>query len=155
MVLDKLLELHPHLATIPDDAPEGLDTPLPTAPPIDWTKAGNVIPVGGGENGVDGETEGEVEKPTWEDWALCLGAEIMAGVRQEVWKRLHYTCSAGIAHNKAMAKVSLSPRPDSRRLKLMIQLCSSWRKPMNQTVLRHAAVSSFLHDKAFTDVSRL
>jgi DNA polymerase eta len=31
---------------------------------------------------------------TWEDWALCVGAEIMADVRAEIWKRLHYTCSA-------------------------------------------------------------
>lgn len=105
MVIDKLLALHPHLAAVPEDATEGLDTPLPPAPPIDWSKAGNVVPISS-DGGVDGETQGEIEKPTWEDWALCLGAEIMAGVRAEVWKRLHYTCSAGIAHNKAMAKVS-------------------------------------------------
>lgn len=50
--------------------------------------------------------------PTWHDWALCIGAEIMGEVRKAVWERLHYTCSAGIAHNKAMAKVSLRWRSD-------------------------------------------
>lgn len=93
MVLDKLLELHPHLGNVPSS---GLDTPLPPAPPVDWSKAGNVVPAEHDELG-----------STWEDWALCIGAEIMASVREEVWVRLHYTCSAGIAHNKAMAKVSL------------------------------------------------
>lgn len=131
MVIDRLLELHPYLATVPDDAPDGLDSPLPKAPPIDWTKAGNVFPVNGdvedksagaGEDpnadGADGRSaiadEGEQhvwssqksddgrefgrggsgESDTWEDWALCIGGEIMADVRAEVWKRLHYTCTA-------------------------------------------------------------
>lgn len=133
MALDRLLELHPHLATVPPDAPDGLDTPLPPAPPIDWSRAGNLVPTGremeeveaargageeysddgGGEKGDDGadmmderERRGETDGSTWEDWALCMGAEIMAEVRKAVWDRLHYTCSAGIAHNKAMAKVS-------------------------------------------------
>lgn len=109
MVIDKLLALHPHLASVPEDATEGLDTPLPPAPPIDWARAGNVVPIATG-GGIDEEVEGDIEKPTWEDWALCLGAEIMAEVRAEIWKRLHYTCSAGIAHNKAMAKVRVTSK---------------------------------------------
>lgn len=136
MAIDRLLALFPHLATVPEDAPEGLDSPLPPAPPIDWAKAGNIFPINGeidadvqiaAEEDVkseDGEEHadknGDVD--TWEDWALCMGAEIMAELREEVWKRLHYTCSAvcltirtsvgkaltiqGIAHNKAMSKVS-------------------------------------------------
>jgi DNA polymerase eta len=112
MVIDRLLLAHPYLATVPDDAPEGIDSTLPPAPHIDWTKAGNVVPVGGepsadGSIGLDGsdgaeiplsqDAEGEESRrsqDSWEDWALCLGAEIMAEVRTEVWKRLHYTCSA-------------------------------------------------------------
>lgn len=119
MVIDRLLVIHPHLAELPDDAPDGLDSPLPCPPPIDWTKAGNVFPVegeagaasGGGEEDTQGR-EGHVsssqksddgERPglkggrhdvSWEDWALCLGAEIMAEMREEVWNQLHYTCSA-------------------------------------------------------------
>lgn len=134
MAIDRLLAIHPYLSEPPPDAPEGLDSPLPRPPPIDWTKAGNVFPLDGeesskpSEHAEAGEGEGHMyssqksdddhrpggtengKRPdrgvTWEDWALCLGAEIMAEVREEVWKRLHYTCSAGIAHSKAMSKVS-------------------------------------------------
>ena len=118
MVIDRLLATHPYLAAPPPDAPEGLDSPLPEAPPIDWTKAGEVFPVNGEESEpVSAEHEDDIEgggepfssqrsdeEPritkggdagaTWEDWALCYGAEIMAEIRGEVWKRLHYTCSA-------------------------------------------------------------
>lgn len=100
MVLERLLELHPYLRSVPEDAPEGLDSPLPSPPPIDWSKAGHIVPVA--DSGDEGAGEGEVEghegvedaATTWGDWALCVGAEIMAEVREEVWKRLHYTCSA-------------------------------------------------------------
>ena len=138
MSLSRLLALHPHLATVPADAPDGLDTPLPPAPPVDWSRAGNLVPterelvarrieegldeVNSDDEGDEAtageqhERRGETSGETWEDWALCMGAEIMGEVRQAVWDRLHYTCSAGIAHNKAMAKVSwlASARPFSR-----------------------------------------
>lgn len=114
-VVERLLALHPFLASVPDDAPDGLDSPLPPAPPIDLSKAGNVFPIGdaddaGGHEEEDGDgprssQDGPAAGPGWEDWALCMGAEIMSELRAEVFKRLHYTCSAGIAHNKAMAKV--------------------------------------------------
>ncbi|OCF37906.1 hypothetical protein I316_00130 [Kwoniella heveanensis BCC8398] len=164
MVVERLLILHPYLSTIPDDAPEGIDSPLPPAPPISWGKAGNVFPINGdteagdglgedGEQGEDGERQeersedGEGEEierrirsrgDTWEDWALCVGAELMKDVRDEVFRQLHYTCSAGIAHNKAMAK-----------------LCSAWKKPNNQTVLRGSATAAFLRDRDFTDIRTL
>jgi DNA polymerase eta len=124
MVIDRLVALHPYLAAPPADAPDGLDSALPRPPPIDWTKAGNVFPINGeeahaavSEEAEVGEGEGHMyssqrsdedgngpggreggSKPengvSWEDWALCIGAEIMAEVREEVWKKLHYTCSA-------------------------------------------------------------
>ncbi|WVQ74905.1 hypothetical protein IAR50_004513 [Cryptococcus sp. DSM 104548] len=157
MVLERLLLEHPYLATVPPDAPNGIDSPLPAPPPIDWSKSGNVFPINGKEHD-DGEDEGggggeEVTseggddgagsgsgrdsggRDTWEDWALCIGGEIMSEVRAEVYKRLHYTCTAGIAHNKSLAK-----------------LCSAWKKPNNQTILRSAAVAAFLRDREFTDV---
>ncbi|WVF72776.1 hypothetical protein IAT40_007594 [Kwoniella sp. CBS 6097] len=164
MVIERLLTLHPYLSTIPDDAPDGIDSPLPPAPPISWGKAGNVFPINcdtadgagthedGGEaddgereeeRSDDGEGE-EVERritgrgDTWEDWALCVGAELMRDVRDEVFRQLHYTCSAGIAHSKAMAK-----------------LCSAWKKPNNQTVLRGSATAAFLRDRDFTDIRTL
>ena len=115
MVNERMLAQHPYLSAVPPDAPDGLDSILPPAPPIDWTKAGEVFPINGDdsdgereedadgdERSEDGRSEdGQIVTPrkrrneaTWGDWALCLGAEIMAEVREEVWKRLHYTCSA-------------------------------------------------------------
>lgn len=101
MVVERLLEVHPYLRAVPEDAPDGLDSPLPRAPPIDWAKAGHVVPVNDGQAGEEGDGDGvapgeggEDASATWGDWALCIGAEIMADVRAEVWKRLHYTCSA-------------------------------------------------------------
>lgn len=110
MVLARLLAAHPHLGSVPPDAPDGLDSALPPPPPIDWSKAGNIIPIETPGKPEDADEEPEVPD-TWQDWALCLGAEIMAEVREEVWRRLHYTCSAGIAHSKAMAKVGASLIP--------------------------------------------
>jgi len=127
MVIERLVAAHPYLATVPEDAPDGLDSTLPKAPPIDWTKAGNVFPINGEpvEKPTADHAEGDIEEDnmdddvgeqhiwssqksddgremgragaqgdTWEDWALCFGAELMADIRGEVWKRLHYTCSA-------------------------------------------------------------
>jgi len=140
MIIERLLERYPYLASIPEDAADGIDSTLPPAPPIDWTKAGNIFPTTGEEKSHDDpehghdeeghasqEAEREDRGDRWEDWALCLGAELMAEVRGEVWKQLHYTCSAvslarpqcvatahrreqGIAHNKAMSKVSAEAR---------------------------------------------
>jgi hypothetical protein len=113
MTIERLLQIHPHLAAVPSDAPDGLDSPLPPPPPIDWSRAGNLFPVNGepkeskealealaeGGDESDGLHEGHLaedreDNVTWGDWALCIGAEIMGEVRAEVWKKLHYTCSA-------------------------------------------------------------
>lgn len=119
MVLDKLLERFPYLASVPEDAPDGLDSPLPPPPPVDWTNIGNLYPNRVKVEGEEADPEEEEGADTWEDWALCIGAQITATTRAEVHGRLHYTCSAvsylvavtsadskGIAHNKTLAKVS-------------------------------------------------
>ncbi|KAK0532591.1 N-acetyltransferase eso1 [Tilletia horrida] len=64
---------------------------------------------------------------SWQDVALAVGAKLMAKVRAAVKEELGYTTSAGIASNKTMAK-----------------LCSGWRKPNAQTIMRPAAVRNFL-----------
>nr|ODO02270.1 DNA polymerase eta subunit [Cryptococcus depauperatus CBS 7855] len=155
MVIEELLVAHPYLAKVPDDAPNGLDSPLPLPPAIDWSRAGNVFPVNGkdgfedeandsGSEDYESEASEDIRlgarqpKDSWEDWALCKGAELMSAVRHEVYRKLHYTCSAGIAHNKSMAK-----------------LCSAWKKPNNQTILRASAVTAFLQNRDFTDIRSL
>lgn len=115
LVLERLIGAYPFLAEVPKDAPDGIDSPLPPAPPIDWTGAGHVLPIvhDDDEDAIsenledeDGGEEREKARSTcWSDWALRIGADIMVDLRQEIWKRLHYTTSAGVAHNKAMAKV--------------------------------------------------
>lgn len=119
LVLERLIAKYPFLAEVPKDAPDGIDSPLPPAPPIDWTDAGHVLPILSDDNEELGEKledefgdeEAEEERDAsrvtcWSDWALRIGADIMLDLREEIWKRLHYTTSAGVAHNKAMAKVS-------------------------------------------------
>ena len=102
MVNGRLLTRFPYLQTLPDGAPNGLDTALPVPPPVNWAGAGNVFPVNGEqskqekeEDDGDGRESPDNESgPRWEDWALCLGAGLMAELRAEVYDKLHYTCSA-------------------------------------------------------------
>lgn len=44
-VREELLKRYPHLATVPPDAPNGADTPLPPPPAISWDGVGNLVPV--------------------------------------------------------------------------------------------------------------
>ncbi|BGP48674.1 N-acetyltransferase eso1 [Rhodotorula kratochvilovae] len=76
--------------------------------------------------------------PSWSDLCLALGASIVSEVRAAVRARLGYTCSAGIAPNKMLAK-----------------LTSAWRKPNAQTVLRHCAVPAFLKPMGFQKIRNL
>ncbi|GAA6064188.1 hypothetical protein JCM10212_005769 [Sporobolomyces blumeae] len=75
---------------------------------------------------------------TWSDLALSIGAELVQTIRSETRKRLGYTCSAGIAPNKMLAK-----------------LCSAWKKPNAQTILRHCAVPNFLKPMPFQKIRNL
>lgn len=111
---ERLLAHHPQLAQPPSleqgqgQGQAGIDAPLPPAPSIYWDRVGNVVPIPGtADDGEVAENEEERCRDTWEDWALYYGAEIMGELRAEVFKRLQYTCSAGIAHGKAFAKVSI------------------------------------------------
>ncbi|KAJ7758864.1 hypothetical protein DFH07DRAFT_884500 [Mycena maculata] len=123
-----LLERYPYLAQVPDDAPLGLDTPLPPPPQVSWQQLGTIIPM-------DPSNE-EVDAPsTWHDVALSIAAESMEKVRQQISAKLGYTTSAGIARNKFLAK-----------------LCASYRKPMNQSILRNAAIPNYLKPMAFQKI---
>ncbi|KAF7375181.1 DNA polymerase eta [Mycena sanguinolenta] len=109
-----ILERFPWLAQVPDDAPLGLDTPLPPPPQVVWN---GLVP------------------STWHDVALAIAAECMEKVRQQISSELGYTTSAGIARNKFLAK-----------------LCASYRKPMNQSILRNAAIPNYLKPLPFTKI---
>ncbi|TPX69749.1 DNA-directed DNA polymerase [Spizellomyces sp. 'palustris'] len=64
-----------------------------------------------------------LESSGWRDVQLRLAAEISQEIRDTVHKELSYTCSAGIAHNKTLAK-----------------LCSGMNKPNKQTIMRESQV---------------
>ncbi|WFD07568.1 DNA-directed DNA polymerase [Malassezia vespertilionis] len=81
------------------------------------------------------DTFGELENMTWVDVAHAYAAERMISVRKHVLDRLGYTTSAGIAKNKALAK-----------------LCSNFRKPCSQTLLLPRFVLPFLHPIAFQKI---
>ncbi|GAA5939375.1 DNA-directed DNA polymerase eta [Sporobolomyces koalae] len=184
LVRSRLLELYPVLGAVPDGSPLGLDTPLPLPSElgitdIKWDELGNLVPRNGQKkdklkrldsngtemppssspvkpvivpdrdleeeqndervNVAEPDEEADEEPPlTWSDLALSLGAEIVQRIRQETHERLGYTCSAGIAPNKMLAK-----------------LCSAWKKPNAQTILRHCAVLAFLKPMAFQKIRNL
>lgn len=106
---------------------------------IDWDSLGVVIPSQQEETAaaaLDGP--GSMTTTTWRDLQLAIGAEIAAEIRKEVYDKLNYTCSAGIAHYKTVAK-----------------LCSSKNKPNKQTVLREVARLDFMRDVPFKKIRNL
>ncbi|GAA5896768.1 hypothetical protein JCM8208_007082 [Rhodotorula glutinis] len=86
----------------------------------------------------DGEDDDGEPPLSWSDVALSLGALLVGDIRNAVRARLGYTCSAGIATNKMLAK-----------------LTSAWKKPNAQTVLRHCAVPAFLRPMGFQKIRNL
>ncbi|KAK7359577.1 hypothetical protein VNO77_01538 [Canavalia gladiata] len=64
---------------------------------------------------------------SYQDKLLACGALIVADLRMQVLKETEFTCSAGIAHNKMLAK-----------------LASPMNKPAQQTVVPHSSVEGLL-----------
>lgn len=127
---ETILQRYPYLAQVPQDAPDGIDSPLPPPPPISWDGLGAIVPLypkteeniepdsKESTNELDEESD---ESTTWHDIALSIAAEMMDQIRDEVRTKLGYTTSAvgeiqrcgllllirlqGIARNKFLAKV--------------------------------------------------
>jgi DNA polymerase eta len=111
-----------------DDPTERLPLPPPTVA-LDW-KADALVDLD-----EDSELEGFAD---WDDMAMLVGSEIVRDLRAEIWQRLHYTCSAGLARNKMLSKLG-----------------SGHKKPNRQTVIRNRAVQHFLSDLKFTKIRML
>ena len=123
-----LLERYPELAVAPyDDPTENL--PLPPSTALNW-KADALIDLD------DNQTEDE--DPDWDDVVVNIGSEIVRDVRKTIKERLKYTCSAGIARNKMMAKLG-----------------AGYKKPNQQTIVRNRAVQHFLSGFKFTKIRNL
>ena len=83
-------------------------------------------------------SETEDDDPDWDDIAILLGSEIVRSVRAAIRERLKYTCSAGIARNKMIAKLG-----------------SAHKKPNQQTIVRNRAVQQFMGNFKFTKIRNL
>ncbi|KAI9695859.1 MAG: DNA-directed DNA polymerase eta rad30 [Candelina mexicana] len=124
-----LIERYPELSGPPpyDDPSENLPPPPTTA--LDWNTDALVD--------LD-STETEDDDPDWDDIAMLIGSEIVRSVRAAIRSKLKYTCSAGVAHNKMLAKLG-----------------SAHRKPNQQTIVRNRAIQQFLGDFKFTKIRNL
>lgn len=126
-----LLQRHPELRAplhAADDRTAMLPPPPTTA--LEWNPEDCLVDLD------DNETE--VDDPDWDDIVMLTGSEIVRSVRNAIYERLGYTCSAGIARNKMMAKLG-----------------SSTNKPNKQTVVRNRAIQNFLGEFKFTKIRML
>jgi len=124
-----LLERYPELAGPPpyDDPSEHL--PQPPSTVLDW-QADALVDLDSSQT--------EDDDPDWDDIVMLIGSEIVRNVRKAIREKLQYTCSAGIARNKMMAKLG-----------------SGHKKPNSQTIVRNRAVQHFLSDFKFTKIRNL
>ncbi|RKF81923.1 N-acetyltransferase eso1 [Golovinomyces cichoracearum] len=113
-----LLERYPELATPAeqDDPSEFLLPPSSTV--LDW-KTDVLVNLSAGET--------ELDDPDWDDISILIGSEIIRELRTRIFSQLKYTCSAGISHNKMLAKLG-----------------SAQNKPNKQTVIRSRSINQFL-----------
>ncbi|KAF2179382.1 sister chromatid cohesion protein Eso1 [Zopfia rhizophila CBS 207.26] len=126
-----LIERYPELKGPPpyDDPTEYLPKPPTTV--LHWG-ASDLVGLG------DEDGEGEEKDPDWDDICMAIASEIVNGVRKRIKDMLRYTCSAGIARNKMLAKLG-----------------SGHKKPNQQTVIRNRAVEHFLSGFKFTKIRML
>ncbi|KIW57118.1 hypothetical protein PV05_05716 [Exophiala xenobiotica] len=123
-----LLERYPELKYAPyDDPTEQL--PLPPSTALDW-QVDALIDLDSAET--------EDDDPDWDDVVMNIGSEIVRDVRKTIREKLRYTCSAGIARNKMMAKLG-----------------AGYKKPNQQTIVRNRAVQHFLSGFKFTKIRNL
>ncbi|PUU74742.1 hypothetical protein B9Z19DRAFT_1132677 [Tuber borchii] len=130
MVHERLLKRFPVLALPPPDNDPSENLPLPPEGlEIKW--AGSHLLELAEDSGGCGLLD-------WDDVGMGVAAEIVEEVRGSVRKELGYTCSAGIAQNKLLAKLG-----------------SGYKKPGQQTVVRVRAAQRFLNSFKFTKLRNL
>jgi DNA polymerase eta len=123
LVKTKLLTRYSELALPPPY--NDTSYPLPPAPAVTFSDdLGAVVPLSEGHS--------EEEQPDWDDVVMMLAAEMIRDVRREVEDRLGYTCSAGIARNKMLAK-----------------LAAGWKKPNQQVSPRQKPEFISIHFYAY------
>lgn len=130
LVFGALLQRYPELRTEALGEDRGAPLPCPPTTALEWNAEDCLIDLDVNET--------EVDDPDWDDIAMLIGSEIIRSVRTAVWNHLSFTCSAGVARNKMMAKLG-----------------SGCNKPNKQTVVRNRAVQNFLGGFKFTKIRML
>ncbi|KAG0145040.1 hypothetical protein CROQUDRAFT_723679 [Cronartium quercuum f. sp. fusiforme G11] len=132
-VRDLILKRYPELK-IKDESNINLDDQLPLPSKLEHKNqlklSNDFIQF---DHNQEEEEEEEEEEISWSDLALSIGAELMENCRKDIFNQLGYTCSAGIANNKLLAK-----------------LCSSYKKPNAQTILKKSSIKNFLRPLEIT-----
>ncbi|CAG8245216.1 unnamed protein product [Penicillium olsonii] len=129
LVYKTLLQRYPELQSGTQDENRDADLPIPPTTALQWDTDCLVD--------LD-KHEAEEDDPDWDDVAMLIGSEIVRSVRNAVWDKLSYTCSAGLGRNKMIAKLG-----------------SACNKPNLQTVVRNRAVQNFLGGYKFTQIRML
>ena len=121
-----LLHRYPELAQ--DDQPleSRLPLPLPSVP--DWEDSAL-------EQGSEDAVSPVLD---WDDICIHIGSQIVRAIRSAIFTKLHYTCSAGVARNKVLAKLG-----------------SGHNKPNRQTVILNSGIPDFLATYQFTKLRGL
>ncbi|CAI7625488.1 unnamed protein product [Penicillium glandicola] len=129
LVYRALLQRYPELRMGTQDENRDAELPIPPTTALQWDTDCLVD--------LD-KHETEEDDPDWDDIVMLIGSEIVRSVRNAVWEKLSYTCSAGIGRNKMIAKLG-----------------SACNKPNLQTVVRNRALQNFLGGYKFTQIRML
>ncbi|KAJ5146328.1 uncharacterized protein N7515_000892 [Penicillium bovifimosum] len=129
LVYKALLQRYPELRAGTQDENRDAELPIPPTTALQWDRDCLID--------LD-KIETEEDDPDWDDVGMLIGSEIVRWVRKAVWEKLSYTCSAGLARNKMIAKLG-----------------SACNKPNLQTVVRNRAVQDFLGGYKFTQIRML
>ncbi|CAG8919259.1 unnamed protein product [Penicillium salamii] len=129
LIYKTLLQRYPELQSGTQDENRDADLPIPPTTALQWDTDCLID--------LD-KHETEEDDPDWDDVVMLIGSEIVRSVRNAVWDKLSYTCSAGLGRNKMIAKLG-----------------SSCNKPNLQTVVRNRAVQNFLGGYKFTQIRML
>ncbi|CAO3620499.1 unnamed protein product [Cunninghamella blakesleeana] len=118
------------------------DTFLPQHHSLDLESVANIIKSHDEEestNNANSENESVIwDQTSWMDVQLYIGASIAKDIRKEVYDQLKYTCSAGIANNKLLAKLG-----------------SSMNKPNKQTIVRQHIAMEFMENISLSKIRNL
>lgn len=104
-----LIQRYADLAVDHDSDELDLPLPLPPGDPIRWGDTQI------GRSGCASYVLDQQHGQDWDDVALGIGAEIVQGLRQAIWAEMGLTCSAGIAHNKTLAKLAAGLNKPNRQ----------------------------------------